>query len=45
MRVHVKVNCKPSTAAASRGYLDRHILSALGEMALSAVGRGGRRGV
>ena len=40
MCVHVKVNCKPSTAATYRGHLDCHILPALGEMALGAVGRG-----
>ena len=40
MRVHVKVNCKPSTAATYRGHLDCHILPALGELALGAVGRG-----
>ena len=40
MRLHVKVNCKPSTAAIYRGHLDGHILPALGEMAISAVGRG-----
>ena len=39
MRVHVKVHCKPSTAATYRGHLDCHILPALGEMALGAVGR------
>ena len=39
VRVHVKVNCKTGTAAKYRGHLDRHILPALGEMALSAVGR------
>ena len=40
MRVHVKVNCKPSTAATYRGHLECHILPALGGMALGAVGRG-----
>ena len=40
MRVHVKVNCKPSTAATYRGHLDCHNLPALGELALGAVGRG-----
>ena len=40
MRVHVKVNCKPSTAATYRGHLDCHILPALGEKAVGAVGRG-----
>ncbi len=40
MRVHVKVNCKPSTAATYRSHLDCHILPALGERALGAVGRG-----
>ena len=40
MRLHVKVNCNPSTAATYRGHLDCHILPALGEMALSAAGRG-----
>ena len=39
MRLHVNVNCKPSTAATYSGHLDCHILPALGEMALSAVGR------
>ena len=39
MRVHVKVNCKPSTAATYRGHLECHILPALGEIALGAVGR------
>ena len=39
MRVHVKVRCKPSTARTYRGHLDCHILPALGEMALGAVGR------
>ena len=40
MRLHVKVHCKPSTAVTYRGHLDCHILPALGELALSAVGRG-----
>ena len=40
MRVHVKMNCKPSTAATYRGHLGCHILPALGGMAISAVGRG-----
>ena len=40
MRVHVKVNCKPSTAATYRGHLDCHILPTLGERALGAVERG-----
>ena len=40
MRVHVEVHCKPSTIATYRSLLERHILPALGAMALSAVGRG-----
>ena len=40
LRVHVKVNHKPSTPATYRGHLDCHILPALGERALGAVGRG-----
>jgi len=39
MRVHVKAHCKPSTARTYQGHLDCHILPALGEMALTAVGR------
>ena len=39
MRVHVKTRCKPSTARTYQGHLDCHILPALGEMALTAVGR------
>ena len=39
MRVHVKTHCKPSTAVTYRSHLECHILSALGEMALTAVGR------
>ena len=39
MRVHVDVHCKPSTIATYRGVLERHIVPALGGMALSAVGR------
>ena len=40
MHVHAEVHCKPSTAATYRDHLDCHILPALGEMALGAVGRG-----
>ena len=39
MRVHVNVHCKPTTIATYRSVLKRHILPALGGMALSAVGR------
>ena len=39
MRVHVDVHCKPTTIATYRSVLERHILPALGGMALSAVGR------
>ena len=38
MRVHVSVHCKPSTAAAYSSVLKKHILPALGAMALSEVG-------
>ena len=40
LRVHVAVQCKPSTAGTYRHVLDRHILPALGTMAVDAVGRG-----
>ncbi len=40
MRVHVKVHCKPSTAAKYRLVLDKHILPVLGGMSISEVGRG-----
>ncbi len=40
LRVHVKVHCKPSTAAKYRLVLDKHILPALGGMSTSEVGRG-----
>ena len=40
MRVHVNVNCKPSTPATRRGHVDCRTLPAVGEMALGAVGRG-----
>ena len=39
MRVHVEVHCKPTTVATYRSVLKRHILPALGGMALSTVGR------
>ena len=38
MRVHVSVHCKLSTAAAYRSVLEKHILPALGTIALSEVG-------
>ncbi len=37
---HVKVNCKPSSAAHYRRVLDNHILPALGSMEVRAVERG-----
>ncbi len=40
LRVHVKVHCKPSTAAKYRLVLDKHILPVLGGMPISEVGRG-----
>ena len=40
MRVHVKVHCKPITAAKYRLVLDKHILPVLGGMSISEVGRG-----
>ncbi len=39
MRVHVKVHCKPSTAAKYRLVLDKHILPVLGGMSISEVVR------
>ena len=39
MRVHVKVHCKPSTAATYRFMLDKHILPVLGGKAIGEVGR------
>ena len=39
MRAHVLVRCKPSTAGTYRFVLDRHILPALGETPVDAVGR------
>ena len=39
MRAHVLVRCKPSTAGTYRFVLDRHILPALGETPVGAVGR------
>ena len=39
MRQHVTVHCKPSSAKAYRRALDNHILPALGEMPIGAVGR------
>ena len=39
MRAHVKVNCKPATAAFYRLALDRHILPALGSKSVAAVER------
>ena len=39
MRVHVAAHCKARTVTTYRSVLDRHILPALGGMALSAVGR------
>ena len=39
MRVHAGVHCKPDTAEAYRSVLERHILPALGAMAVGEVGR------
>ena len=39
MHAHVLVRCKPSTAATYRFVLDKHILPALGETPVGAVGR------
>ena len=39
MRQHVAVHCKPSSAEIYQGALNIHILPALGEMAVGAVGR------
>ena len=39
LRVHVAVNCKPKTAELYRFVVERHILPALGELAVIEVGR------
>ena len=39
MEEYVEVRCKPSTAAATRSVLERHIVPALGKLPLAAVER------
>ena len=39
LREHVAVRCKPSTAAQYKLAIERYIVPALGEMAVSAIGR------
>lgn len=37
MRLHVSTNCKPSTIATNRGYLDNHIYPFFGDMKLCEI--------
>ena len=39
LREHVAVRCKPTTAAEYRRVVDMHLVPALGELAITAVGR------
>ena len=39
LREHVAVHCKPTTAAEYRRVVDMHLVPALGELAITAVGR------